>query len=363
MSNLASIFGASVLTAEAASLRVTSINAVKRVSDNDSYFYEAIQFSREMNSEYLEASKVFYKSLLECADEPHAIHEVFSEIYDFIKKIIKKAIDFITKLFHKFIDAIMKLFGSDSYITKHKELFHKFSSDEEFDYRGYNFTITSGVPANSALIKFANDIAEAYIDPQSLTPDAIKTKYTNLMNELENDWYNKARAAILGKDDFIDESDWGDELFKVFRDDSDTPEDITITSTYVASAYQRFSNYKDLKKRAEKDRKSVEDAYKKVENNFSKTTAKLGKNNTYTIDVPDSGTGDMTGTMKGMTISKDAITNMDLWMKAKGAQIQKLANLHNMAFAAKLDAIKDQCKQDRAILYKALSKIRSKEDE
>ena len=57
------------------------------------------------------------------------------------------------------------------------------------------------------------------------------------------------------------------------------------------------------------------------------------------------------------------ITNLiynkiDMYMKAKVSQVQQMSSIHTMAFSAKLQAAKDNFVQNKAILYKALAKIK-----
>ena len=47
----------------------------------------------------------------------------------------------------------------------------------------------------------------------------------------------------------------------------------------------------------------------------------------------------------------------DLYTKIKVDQITEFSNIHTLAFSAKLDALKESYKQDRALLYTALLKV------
>ena len=48
-----------------------------------------------------------------------------------------------------------------------------------------------------------------------------------------------------------------------------------------------------------------------------------------------------------------------MYMKAKVTQVNQMSSIHSMAFSAKLQAAKDCFVQNKAILYKALAKIKS----
>ena len=60
---------------------------------------------------------------------------------------------------------------------------------------------------------------------------------------------------------------------------------------------------------------------------------------------------------QGFSMSADLMYKLDLYTKAKVDQITEFSNIHTLAFSAKLDALKESYKQDRALLYTALLKI------
>ena len=60
-----------------------------------------------------------------------------------------------------------------------------------------------------------------------------------------------------------------------------------------------------------------------------------------------------------ITVSTEVMNQIDLFVKKKAEQIIEMCNIHSLAFSYKLDAIKDCYKQDKDVLYKALSKLAS----
>ena len=104
-----------------------------------------------------------------------------------------------------------------------------------------------------------------------------------------------------------------------------------------------------MKKNIKKQSKDIESKYQEISKSFDKVTGDFNKAaGTYSVTI-DGVNG---------TVDKDAITELDLWCKAKASQIQKISTIHHMAFSAKLDALKDCFKQDKTILYKALYRIK-----
>ena len=61
--------------------------------------------------------------------------------------------------------------------------------------------------------------------------------------------------------------------------------------------------------------------------------------------------------------SSDDIVAMDNFVKAKVNQLQEMSNIHALAFAAKLDALRDCYRQDKTVLFKALSRVQSNKKE
>ena len=56
-------------------------------------------------------------------------------------------------------------------------------------------------------------------------------------------------------------------------------------------------------------------------------------------------------------MGSEAARKYESMIKMQANAIQEISNLHTTAFAARLDAYKDQFNQDKTILYKALYRI------
>jgi hypothetical protein len=112
-------------------------------------------------------------------------------------------------------------------------------------------------------------------------------------------------------------------------------------------AYSRFDGGKKAIDTANSTKSKIEKSYNNVKKQIDKamTINYNGSNKTASID------GQKT------TLTGDDITNADKYMKAKSNQVQEMCNIHVLAFSAKLDALNDCFRQDKSVLYKALSKI------
>jgi hypothetical protein len=349
------IFNTKNLLVENASDVITMKNMV---TIEESYFYEAMNFVIESNKQFNKSSEVLYKALLESDGDPNVIHESFGDFFTKVKEIIDRFIAFIKSIFAKFITRLNAMISSDKYIEKHKEEFRKFSSKHEFEMPGYNFSISPAIPALHALESFTEDFVPAQLsllaagikedekDKSKAVADKIKTEYDKLINSLDGDWYDKFRAKTIGMDDdSIYQSDFANELFMVYRSGESSKEDIKYTSSIVQNSYQRFSNYKKTSDDVKKMQESVEKEYKAIKKSVEEMSLKNYDKSVKAADNTD------------ILLTKDLLTNMDVYVKAKVNQVQEMTAIHSLAFSAKLDALKECFTQDKTALYKALYKI------
>lgn len=359
-----------------------------------SFMTETYDFILGYTKEYNNSLKEFYSNIMESGDNQEIITEAFDGFFAKAKEIIKKFLAFIKKIFNKFVTKLHSLFKSEKYLEKNKNEFAKFSSEDEFTIKGYNFThlYDSDYPLGEAVDAwFEQDSTTSYnlgadsidgYDPkdhdktQNDIVTTITGKYEALIDKLD-DWYDEFRGKVIKQDGYpISSSEYDEELKKVFRDDSTEMTDITIDSTAVSKAYQEFHNYQELVKAIEKTRKEIENNYLKLQKALE-TSAKKEKDgdgiffkfnlstisNTYAQDqMTKFNDSDITFT-KGDSVNNKQITNViynkiDMYMKAKVTQVQQMSSIHTMAFSAKLQAAKDCFVQNKSILYKALSKIK-----
>lgn len=349
----------------------STINGVKEATIFDivapnvvepSYLFEATQFILEMDREFASAKKELYISITESEGNREIVHESFTEFVGKIKNIIRKFLDFIKRLFDKFITKLNGIVKSEKYLEKHKADFSKFTTDDEFDFKGYNFTIDE-VPLNIKIFKdFEQDVQNLRNTLDSITDNdktsimkAADDAYENLMGNLD-EYFWKFRGEVIGTNNTIEDSDYADELFKVFRNGDFTSETITADSAYIIKALNRTMSFDKTTKSVERDKKNLEKDYSALEKaveKFSKMKFDDStKNYKATLNY-----GDDSSTPTTREISSEAKTKIDLFVSKKAEQIQKCANIHTMAFAAKLDALKEEYRQNKAVLYKALSKI------
>lgn len=332
-------------------------------SCEESYFLTSLEFCKTINEEFNESNKILYRSLLESGDDIVAINEGFSDFIDKVKEIIKKFIEFLKKLFARFNTALHSIIKSDKYLIKHEKDIREFNEAHEFEMDLYKFTIDPTIPlaiAEDEFSKTFNQIDTLLSDSNFKTLSdsdkviQLKDKYKFFTDDIE-DAYDAFRAKVIkSASSVIYASDYSTELFRLFRDDDDSPNTTTVDSSIVNESILNFKTYdktlKDVKRQQtdlEKDYRAIEKA---IDNMF--TSKKSGIDQVISIN-PYNGTGaDYT-----VRYTDDIKKELNVIAKAQANKVQQLSAIHSMAFAAKLDAITDRYKQDKKILYKALSQI------
>ena len=138
---------------------IDNIGYVDKAVQEHSFVQDGYDAILEMNAMYCNAEKEFYTRILGSCGDNNIINEGFSNFFDSIKKIIKKFIEWIKKIFKEFVAKLAALVGSEKYIKKHKDLFNKFSSVDQFEFQGYNFTNVADddIPKSKAVEMFESD--------------------------------------------------------------------------------------------------------------------------------------------------------------------------------------------------------------
>lgn len=349
------------------------------------YMSECYAFLSGYNRSYFDASKQLYKTIMESCDSPEVIHEGFGDFFGKVKEIIKKFLAWIKKIFNKFIAKMNSMFKAEGYLKKNKNEFSKFKTEDEFEFEGYKFTNLydgGNVPVITTFgldMENTNNTLAGAFGSGTLNYDDLKSKYDSFEDNKE-DFFDTFRGKVLGDNTDIPASQFEEECFLKFRDDSKDKSKFTITSSEVSAAYMRFDGYEKLKKSVEKTRNDIDKEYGALERYFEKSY-KLSKDSFKITDYSGSHASyiDAQKTHLGMdgyddekkyedTLAKgggktkataaEQKALIESFLRARAAQVNQMSNIHGIAFSAKLTAAKDCFNQDKSILYKALSKIK-----
>ena len=175
------------------------------------------------------AEKTFYTEVLGSYGDDEIITESFDGFFNKIKEIINKFIDWIKKVFKQFVVKINSLFKSEKYIKKNQKLLNKFDSQDEFEYKGYEFTNieTSNIPMANAYEVFSkNNFNDGFVKSltggKNINWNSYKTTVNNI--DIENDVTSTDRDTITttlnnNLDIMTNELNDHDELLDKFRAD------------------------------------------------------------------------------------------------------------------------------------------------
>ena len=402
------------------SIDIDKIGYVDRAVEKYSFVQEGYNAILEMNAFYCNAEKDFYTKVMGSYGDSAIINESFSDFFNKIKDIIKKFIDWVKKVFKEFVAKLAGLVGSEKYIKKNAKLLNKFNSEDEFEFQGYKFTnleTYNDIPAAKALdactgnasanvginylsfedyfkssdtgdyYKFSNDkyndvidnkldanTDKAEIDRRKEATDKINaelSKRIESVSDKNEDFYEEFRGIVIGKsNERFDSREFTEELFKIFRDDSDSTSSITIDSSFVNDSYRRFDKYKNTIKAIEKNKNDMIKDYEDLEKYLDKMI-KYNKD-TYKLDLTMTGgrtyTNNNLANIKfgaannGIIYSSSTADRMQSLLKVYSARVSQMCQIHTQAFSAKLEAAKDCFKQDKQILNKAIQRILKRSD-
>lgn len=350
-----------ILTLDGIEDPLININKLSTLDFEESYFAKATTFIIETSNEYTINKKALYKAIAE-SQNTTIVLESFSDFFVKTKQIIDKFLKFIKNLFQKFLTTINKMIESEEYLKCHKKDLENFKYENNFKFEGFNYTFSEDIPLSDAVLEFNNFLfADLYGNQSSnLTSAGISDSINNI--DLEND-YAIFRAKVIGKDGKIFINNFSDELFAIYRNNSNNTEYIEVDNAYIKMVTDRFFNYKKIKGDINFSYKKVEDSYKKVQSQVESIVNRNGdlnaqaflnrlpdQNNITQIDGRDLN-------ISGFTMSNKFMTQLDIYIKMKVDQIQEYSNIHALAFAAKLDALKECKMQDKSTLYTALHSI------
>lgn len=397
---------------EAAStiIDIDNIGYVDKSFDSFSFIQEGYDFVLETNAFFNEAERDFYSKILGSYGDDNIINESFGDFFGAIKKIINKFIEWIKKIFKQFAAKLAGLVGSEKYIKKHKTLLYSFSTEDEFEYSGYKYTKiddasipranacdafgdTSGNTSSPYMDKLGNlDLTLGYHGNTDISSgekaDVINTKRKALEDLLKKrneeyddkveDFYDAFRGHVIGINHDIDDTDFSEELFKLFRNDESSESSITIDSNYITEAYRRFDKYKDTIKQINKTKDAIIKDYQDLEKQLDKLIeynkdAKSFKvkevSRDYSSDqilklggAPEKfatfdDAGKANNSDAAPSYSQAAFDSLNLWLKKQSTRVNRMCDIHSRAFSAKLEAAKDCFSQDKKILNKAIQQV------
>lgn len=331
--------------------------------DNESFFLYTLEEMLDIKKEYNQYRQTLTRTILESNMNQEVLTEGFTEFYDKVKSIISRIIKFFGSLIQKFITALNKIVMSEKYLINHEKDFAKFNNEDSFDFEGYTYTFSDTIPVCRVLKDFESGFpgldATQLGNNTAHNKEYIDAQYQDILSKTDSDdQYDIIRGQVLQTSPIFKE-DFQDELFRIYRNGENSKEIIDVNSTIVLDNMRYLKDYKKTIDSIKRTKDRIEREYTELEKFAKRMVTKGDSNATDVVNLSLKSQGTAGNTQ--FNVSKDTMTNIDLFINAKCNQIIEISNIHTLAFSAKLDATTEDYKQTKSILYKALSKIQKRE--
>lgn len=328
------------------------LNNKETTLEENYYTNSTLDFLLETHNELLSYRKDFYKNIMEAGEgNPCIINEAFVDILDKIQEIIKKILAYIESIINKFKTQIMKFIRSDKYLIKMKSTISKFPNSEYFYITGYKFTFDNNVPIVDIAGLDLSEI-ENIINREESIDSKIET-ITGMIYRLSDQvGMDDIRGEILNLNYGIQEANFNNEVFSIFRDHKSEESEIKIDKEYITNALKYFDGYSDEIKSLKRLQSNIKYKYNNLKIQVEKII-KDGLNVDGSIKFNTRENIDRFGS----DIIEDFNTSLNRLLTNQVSYIQKISTYHLQAISAKLDAYNALAIQDRNVLYRALSII------
>lgn len=340
------------------------IIAATEMATNHNSFMKAIALNELAAYEQTGSTDVLYESV--------NIKGIFEKIKMFFKKIIEK----IHKIFHTFIAKMSSWFGNSASFAKkyEKEIIKGWANvKNDWGFKGYNFKNAILTKTKSNDLKVESNGLKQEIANLLNNEGGLSNIFTNVDSQEDiktfrehlDDSKNNVRKGIIdslknkeipdvfniGFDkDGLEQSEYTEELFKIFRNDEDSKVDLEkkdIEKCYGGSISTMISFIKDfdkIKSNLEKSEKNITSGIDKLIKNMDKAENDLIKENN-------------TESKKGDTADKNKINKNELIIQASSLYQSiwgAISESMTQAFSALLQANKDACSQAKEIAVKVI---------
>lgn len=322
-------------------------DSIKTISEETSLFIESLNILRESNGFFNNLFKNAYSNIVvaESSERDRVYIKEFS-FKDIIENIIEFFIDAIKSLWAKFKNLFHKITYSDKTIDKYADRLRNIQGEFTIPFPRYIYTcFDEDMPSinlkntfyedYSRLEERINEIAELKTEAERITK--MESIEATIREDVSSAWYDKLRQKTIGRSYMISSADYASELFNVFRDGGKETTS-KINGTEITNILNRYTNNKSLQRLIEKAKNETIGAANDVKKKIQ--SIKLQNINKFYDPYDD---------------KEEALFNKILQIKS--GQVNETCNIYVMAFAAKLDAIKESAIQDKKVLFEAIKFI------
>lgn len=321
--------------------------SIKTISEEASLFVESLNILRESNRFFNNLLKKAHTNLLLAeSSEKNKVYLTEFSFKEIIDNIIEFFVDAIKSLWAKFKNLFRKITYSDSTIDKYADKIRNMKGEFTVSFPRYIYTcFDEDIPSVNLKYTFYEDYTILEQRINEIAELKTKTERSEKMRSLEADvkadvspaYYDTLRQKTIGRNYMISSNDYASELFNVFRDGGDQATS-KINNTEVTNILNRYTNNKVLERQIEKAKNETIGAA----NDVKKKIQSISLQNINRHYTP-------------YDVEEEVLFNRVL--QAKSGQVNEVCNIYVMAFAAKLDAIKESAIQDKKVLFEAIKFI------
>ena len=276
--------------------------------------------------------------------------DVVNKMGEFFKKMIEKIKEFFKKILMYVNACFMDI---DKFVKKYKSDLDKLKKIN-FDINGYEFTMHEAPD----MTEF-NDIVSNYNAEISDAKTLKKEDILKRQNEyLSSQNLDKLRGEILGTNSNITEDDFNEEVRKYYRNGELDSKSIHIDDSEFRKVVSNVDTIAKGKREAEKTRDELIVLLDKTQRFFDQKVSTVYVKKDKNIKVNRLNIDNDRNVSKGddeyVSYTDTTASAVEYFIRFKYNQVNKIATMINICASERANAYKDQVKQCRDIIKRAL---------
>lgn len=318
---------------------------IQRTQADEVFLHTTLNTLSKLNESVNGSIKKLYTSVLE-ADSKAEENKYFCETFKEFKEVVCNFISDMNVMLGRFsieldniVDANKDLLEDDNYITN----YNGGCVVNATKYKNLN----SDFPKVDPILVYKKEfdkIGTLMQDIGNLASNEVKLKvivsvYNDFAKDLNTGWNEKIISSIVG--DGATSDNYAEALYNLYREGS---KEVEITKSLLFSAKNCLLGYKQYVSLTTSSIQSILDEFEKIALDVESMVFR-NEDNKLRIDTPTDGVEN-----RDYQLDVYSTNQLNIFMKAKIAQITQLCNLYSIAISMKLDAIKEYVNQNKNIL-------------
>jgi hypothetical protein len=275
--------------------------------------------------------------------------EILTEGFgDFIQSVIK----FFKNMIDKFVAFMKNVFAVISaylgnfkkFVDTHKEELKNI--DPDFKVQGFHYTFKDSIPNMGRIENIISDYNNELSQLKSRSKAEVvrdRLEYTS------ESFYNKIRAEVLGKNGEVLKDELHTEAKKVFRNDSDTEEEIYVDSTYLKSIVDEYLQLSKILLDTLKEKERVVSIISSIKSFFEKSATVYYKDgakymSTTQMVKSEKGNSVVAGDKDETKYDGRRLDVTNVFFNYKYAQAKEIGNICINAMIEKVNALREATK-------------------